>query len=351
MEKYKCNEGYLYNDSFSEKEFINAVLKYIKDDNLSPSYIFDEMELSNVSRINVPIILSSGKANIEYKRKIGYDRIVTTTKYKTTTYGNGFQNRTQSSSSKTVTDWKNDNGTITGDATSGIYADKYKIYDEYITNHKMDRNNVSILKDDVLEKYTLSEDDIEYLKNDILNKVFENNITYPGNHVKDQEYYGDVELYNSSCTIVSLYSVIITIRDTNLQFIAASNGDIEIKLFGEYPFDNYDELLKYNREVTKERLAATKSPRKNAKIISLFSVLLFILLLILGISLSILALTIISIVLLILGLILTIKYLIDIKNISKPYYQKIAERNKKDYQEKERIKEEGFQSYLNKMNK
>lgn len=41
-------EGYLYNDSFSEKEFKEAVLKYIMDDYMSPSYIFDELEISEL---------------------------------------------------------------------------------------------------------------------------------------------------------------------------------------------------------------------------------------------------------------------------------------------------------------
>ena len=44
MKDYKINVGYLYNDSFTEKEFLNAVLKKINDDNSAPSYIFDEIE-------------------------------------------------------------------------------------------------------------------------------------------------------------------------------------------------------------------------------------------------------------------------------------------------------------------
>ena len=88
-----------------------------------------------------------------------------------------------------------------------------------------------------------------------------------------------------------------------------------------------------------------------AKVSSLSSFAIFILLLILGLSLNILALTIISIFVLTIGLILGIKYLNDVKRISKPFYKKIYDNNHKIFKEHQRIKEEGYQSFINKPNR
>ena len=99
MEKYKLDEGYIYNDSYSEKDFYDAVLETIRNDSMAPSYIFDEMIISKVVRINVPLILTDGDSEIKYSRMIGFDKLETTTKTKTTTYGSGYQNKTHSTSS------------------------------------------------------------------------------------------------------------------------------------------------------------------------------------------------------------------------------------------------------------
>ncbi|MCR4898228.1 MAG: hypothetical protein K5892_03275 [Acholeplasmatales bacterium] len=350
MEDYRFNEGYVYNDSFSEQDFLKAVLDNIKEDISSPSYIFDEMILSKVSRINVPLILCDGDSEIEYTRLLGFDSLETTTKYKTTTYGNGYQNKSQSTSVRTITNWQRDSGTLSGSAKSGTYDEKYKIYDEYVTNHKMDRQNIRVMSINELNNYHLTSEQIEFMKNDILNKVFQNNITYPGNHVKDEEYSGTTTLYNISCTIVSLYSLAISIRNKNLLFVACSNGQIEIKVFGEYPCDNYDEVNKQNREISNQRLEATKKPRTISKYTILSTILLFVLFLVLGLTLNVLALTIVSIVILLLGLIVFIKFRIDVKKISKPYYEQVAQNNKKDYEIKEQYKDESYQRFINKYN-
>lgn len=344
MENYIYNEGYLYNDSFSEKEFKDAVLKHILDDLEAPSYIFDEMELSKIKRINVPLILSIGESKIEYVRMIGFDTIETTTKYKTNSYGN----KTHSTSSRTITNWQKDSGTIIGSASSGYFDEKYNIYEDYIAKHQMDKNNFKLLSNDDLKNYPLTDKIIEYLKNDTLDKVFKANITYPGNHVKDETYDGNTNLTNISCTIVSLYQVSVKIRDKAIDFIAASNGKIDIISFGEYPIENFENNLKFNMEISKERKEATKRERMLAKISLLSSFAIFILLLILGLSLNILALTIISIFVLAIGLILGIKYLNDVKRISKPFYKKIYDHNHKVFKEHQRIKEEGYQSFINK---
>lgn len=347
MDNYKINTGYIYKDSFSKKDFIDAVLKKIKDDIYSPSYIFDEMTLSDVSRINVPIILASGDSTIEYSRKLGYDKIVTTTKYKTITYGSGVQNRTQSTSSKTITEWQNDYGTITGSATSGTYPEEYMIYDEYITNHQMDKNNVGQLSSEELSKYSLTEGNIEYLKNDILDKVYKSNITYPAQHVKDEEYSGTTNLYNITCTIVSLYMVQVSIRDKIIQYIASSNGEIEIISFGDYPMEDAEEVFSFNKKISQQRKEATKKPRTIAKYSMISSLVLFIILLIIGISSGIKAIIFISVLIFILGLIITIKFNIDVKRISKPFYKQIYDHNMKFYKEKLKIKDEGYQNYIN----
>ncbi|MBR4495862.1 MAG: hypothetical protein IKP12_01845 [Acholeplasmatales bacterium] len=348
MGKYNFNEGYLYNDSFSEKEFKDAVLKYIMDDYMSPSYIFDEIKLSEVGRINIPLIQSTGRADIEYFRQIGYDTIETTTKYKTTTYSNGFQNKTQSSSSRTITNWQNDSGTLEGIAQSGYYDEKYKIYDEYVANHVMDKKNISLLSNDDLKNYPLTDDIIDFLKNDTINKVFQEKITYPTNKVRNEKYNGEATLTNISCTIVSLYVINVSVRDKEIYFIVCSNGDIEIKMFGDYPSDNYDSVLKFNREVSEERKEATKKERTITRWTIISTIILFLLLLILGLSQKIIALTIISFVVLVIGLIIYSKYKLTIKKISKPYYERIAEHNKKDSAEKNRIKEEGYESFRRK---
>lgn len=349
MDNNKFTEGYLYNDSFTEKEFLDAVIKNIKDDYNSPSYIFDEMKIGNIERIEFPIIQATGQSEIKYSRMLGFDRIETTTKYKTTTYSSGYQNQTHSTSSRTITDWKQDTGTIEGDDTSGTIYEDLKIYDEYITNHQMDKSNIRVLSNDELNKYSLSSNIIEYLKNDILSKVFKNNITYPTDKVKDEEYHGNTNLTNICITIVSLYKLTITIRDKAITFIASSNGNIDIKQFGEYPLDNIDNIFEFNRKMANERKIATYKERTIAKCSILSSIVLFILFLILGLILNILALTIISIVILVIGLIIGIKFIIDVKKISKPYYEKVRENANKQYNNLHNQKEESYQRFIKNM--
>lgn len=307
------------------------------------------MLISEVGRINIPLIQATGEAEIEYSRMLGFDSYVTTTKYKTTTYSNGFQNKTQSSSTKTVTNWQNDSGTLNGTASSGTYDEKYKIYDEYVKDHVMDKNNIRLLTVEELSACELTPNMIEFLENDILNKVYQNNITYPTNNVKNEEYDGTVKLNNICSTIVSLYSLGIKIRDKELYFIACSNGDIEIKVFGEYPSDNFNEELNFNREITTQRMEATKRPRAIAKYTFLSTIVLFILFLVLGISLNVLALTIISFVILVIGLIIGIRYANDVKKISKPYYRQIFEHNTMLMEKRNQEKEEAYERYVNKM--
>ena len=348
MENYKLDNGFIYNDSFTEKEFYDAVIKNIRNDSMAPSYIFDEMVISKVGRINVPLFLTDGKSDIEYTRMIGYDSLETTTKTKTTTYGNGFQNKTYSTSTRTITNWERDSGTLSGTAKSGTYDDKYKIYDEYVKNHKMDKSNISQMPAEELNKYSLTPTEVEFLKNDIMTKVFENNITYPGHHVKNEEYYGETTLYNSSVTIVSMYSLAIKIRDRELLFVACTNGDIELKLFGDYPADNFDEVFAITSEISAKRQEATKKERRIVKISILSGIALFILFLVLGLSLNILALTITSFVVLLIGIVLAIIFGVKVKKISKPYNEEIRQHNERDFENKRNHKEESYQSFINK---
>lgn len=350
MDTFELENGFVYNDSFTEKDFYDAVIENIRNDYMAPSYIFDEIIISEVGRINVPLILTDGNAEIEYSRMIGYDSYVTTTKYKTTTYGNGYQNRTQSSSTKTVTDWQYDSGTISGSAKSGTYDDQYKVYDEYIRDHKMDKSNIRSMSSEELSKYKLTPKMVEFMKNDILTKVFENYITYPGQHVKNEEYSGEVTFYNSAVTIVSMYSLAIRIRDKELLFVACTNGDIELKVFGDYPTDNFDEVLAINGEISEKRKEATKTERLITKLSIISGIVLFILFLVLGLSLDILALTITSFVVLLIGIIMTIIFGVKVSKISKPYYDQMRENSTKDFEKKKNYKEESYQSFINKNN-
>ena len=346
MGNFRLENGFVYNDSFTEKEFYDAVIENIRQDFNAPSYIFDEMEISNIGRINVPLILTDGEANIEYSRVIGYDTYETTTKVKTTTYGNGWQNRSQSTSTRTITNWENDYGTLTGSAKSGTYDEQYKIYDEYIRDHKMDKSNMHQMSDDELIQYTVSPEMVEFMENDIITKVFTNYITYPGQHVKNEEYSGEVSFYNSAVTIVSMYSIGIRIRDKELYFVACTNGDIELKIFGEYPADNFDEVFKITSEIESRRLEATKKERRIVKLSILSSIALFILFLVLGLSLDVLALTIISFVVLAAGIVVAIIFGKKVKKISKPYKDEIREHNERDFAAKRNHKEESYQSFI-----
>ena len=348
MSNFKLDNGFVYNESFTEKEFYDAVLENIRNDFQAPSYIFDEVVFSNIGRINVPLILTDGEANIEYSRMIGYDTYQTTTKVKTTTYSNGWQNRSQSSSTRTITNWQNDYGTITGSAKSGTYDEQYKIYDEYIRDHQMDKSNMHKMTGEELSQYTVSPEMVEFMENDILTKVFENYITYPGQHVKNEEYSGEVTFYNSAVTIVSMYSLALRIRDKELLFVACTNGDIELKLFGEYPADNFDEVFTITSEIESNRLEATKNERRIVKISILSAIASFILFLILGLSLDILALTIISFATLLIGIIIAIIYGKKVKKISKPYNDEIQKHNERDFENKRKHKEESYQIFINK---
>ena len=350
MNNYKIKEGYLYKDSFTEKDFLNSVINNIKNDNDAPSYIFNEMILSDVKRINVPLILTDGDAKIEYSRMIGINNIITTTKTTTKTYGNGYQNVSHNSYSNTVTNWQNDSGVIEGSSKSGYYYKEYIEYDDYIRDHIMDKNNIRALTIEELDKYSISLDVVEYMKKDILDKVYQENTTYPTNQVKDEKYNGDVILYNTTCTIVSLYSIDVTIRDKKIIFVASSNGDIDLKMFGEYPFDDYSKVFEFTKEISKERSIATKNQRLIKRLAILLSVPLFILLLVLGISLNILVLTIISFVVLILGIIIFIIKSKEIKKISKPYNKRIIEYRSRIYNDNNKNKEEGYNKFINKMN-
>ena len=347
MGNFKLENGFVYNDSFTEKEFYEAVLENIRNDFRAPSYIFDEIEISDIGRINVPLILTDGEANIEYSRMIGYDTYETTTKVKTTTYSNGWQNRSQSSSTRTITNWQSDYGTLTGSAKSGTYDEQYKIYDEYIRDHQMDKSNIHQMDSAELSQYTVSPEMIEFMENDILTKVFTNHITYPGQHVKNEEYSGTVTFYNSAVTIVSMYSLAVKIRDKELLFVACTNGDIELKIFGEYPADDYDEVFKITSAIESRRLEATINERRIVKLSILSSIALFILFLVLGLSLDILALTIISFVVLVTGIVVAIIFGKKVKKISKPYNEEIREHNERDFAAKRNHKEESYQEFVN----
>ncbi len=345
----KITYGYKYNDSFTEDEFKNEVFKFLLNSRLAPDYIFDEFEYSNVGRINIPLIIAEGKSEIEYSRMLGFDRYETTTKVKTTTYSNGFSNRTQSSSTRTITDWKKDEGVLEGTATAGYYDPKYELYNEYVANHVMDKNNICTLTADEIKNYEISDEVVHNLKNDILNNVFHNNITYPTNNVKNEEYYGTTTINNITCTIVSLYKMVISIRDKQLMFFACSNGEIEMKYFGEFPLDDdYIESMNKVSEIITEKKKETKTPKLIYRLSFLFGIAIFVTFLVLGIQNNQTVLIILSFIPLIIGFVIGIKYYKVASKINKAYSNKvIAYNNDKDKQRFEK-KERSYERLINK---
>ena len=342
--------GYRYGDSFTEEDFRNEVFQFLKDSILVPTYIFDEMEYTKVGRINIPLIIADGTATINYSRKLGFDRYETTTKVKTTTYGNGYQNRTQTSSTRTITDWRYDEGTLTGDASAGTYDEKYRSYDEYVTNHVMDKNNIIQIEPNEYAPYEATEEMLNNIKNDILNKVYSENITYPADHVKNEEYYGDVTLHNITYTIVSLYSMVISIRDKQILFYACSNGQIEMKYYGDFPFDDdWQQELDTVGEINRERSQETKKPRLIYIFSFLIGIALFITLLVLGIQNNLIALNILSAVPLLIGFFFGIKYFRITSKINRAYSKRVIDYRMNLENKRQEIKNESYESFIQKL--
>ena len=343
-------DGYKYNESFTKKDFINQVLLIIKDDTKSPDYIFDEMTLNDVNTIYVPIYFADGRADINYSRTIGYDRVEQWVETKITKYSDGTQKREPSYKSRTVTDWHPDSGMLTGDTTVNDYEDKYDIFKAVINKESRDENNISPLTDDEIDSFEVNPDIIARIKNKMINRIFENNISYPGSHVKDEYYSGTAKINNLSVLAYPIYTLEINIRDKTLIFYACPNGEMDIHMTGEYPLeDDLDEYFRNTRAFGEERKALTKKPKRISRLSLFLGLALFITFIVLGSNFDLTFLYFIGIPFLIAGIIVYGIFHSKVKKLDKMVGSKVFKFNKEWYERKAKKKEESYNNLINRI--
>lgn len=341
-------DGYKYDPSITKGEFVNQVLLMIKDNCLAPSYVFDEMKLGDVEVINVPIYSAEGHADINYSRTIGYDRLEQWTEYKITKYSDGTSKTEPKYKSRTVTDWHPDSGMLCGDSQTTYYEDKYNPLNPAIKRSLRDENNISPLTDDELDSYEVNPDIVNSMKNDIINDVFRNNISYPGNHVKDEYYSGNAKITKLSLILYPVYTLEIIVRDKTIYYYASPNGEIDIQMTGDYPSENdVEEYFAKCREYGEERRALTKKPKLIRNLIFLATLAAFITCLVFGSKYDLLFLTIIGIVLFVGGLIPTIMFHSKVKKLNKIVSDKVIQFNKERNARLENEKNEGYNRFIN----
>lgn len=321
MDRLHFQSGYRYSDSYSTEEFYDGVLLYLRDDEFCPPYIFDEAKFSNVSKIDIPLIKAKGTASINYSRILGYDKQVAYTIETKIKKPDGSIQRKYSNSYKTETEWVRDNGTINGVSEASFIDPKYK---DFINSLKLDETSLVKIDNKELNSFIIDDVVLESLKNNILENVYKNNITYPVNKIKNEEYSGDVDIENLSITIVSLYALEVNVRDSSFVLYASTNGSSTIYKLGNYPIN--DDQEDYNKKIyniSTERNKVTKLPRTIRLISVIFLTALFLTLLIIGISKNILALTIVSFIPLILEIVIVIILNKKIRKVVLEYGEKI----------------------------
>ena len=304
MSELHFQSGYRYSDSYSKKEFFSAALIYLKDEYLCPAYIFDEAKFSDVSIIDIPIIKAKGIASINYSRLLGYDKQVAYTTKKTTKYSDGTRRNSYSTSYKTETEWVKDFGSISGVGNATFTDPKYV---DFINSQKLDDSSIIPLSNKELNSLKIDDVALNSLKNDILNIVYKENITYPVNKIKHEEYSGDVEIENLSITFVSIYAMDVTVRDKTFVLYACTNGSDKVYRLGDLPIN--DDQEDYNNkiyEISTKRDKITKLPRTFRLLSILLLSALFIVLLAIGINKNILALKIVSFIPIVLEIIIVI---------------------------------------------
>lgn len=346
---YNITSGFRYNDSLTKEDFKNQVFEYLRDTFVVPSYIFDEFTFDDVVKIDVPIIRSKGQATINYSRTIGYDKIEQWIEKTTIKYSDGTSKVKYNPRSRKYTEWVFDSGSITGEGFASIYDDiKYEEFNGLINIDDKDKNITELTKDE-LEKIEIHPQVLKSSKNVILKEVFANNITYHGDHVKDETYSGDVKIIDLFAIIVSFYVLDIKIRDRSIRFFISTNGDQELRVVGEFPVeDDYQEDLKKISDLLTERDEKLKEPKKVYHTTNLIGFLLFVILLILGIVFHLVALIIVSFAPLILGYILGFKSMKEAKQIKKEYRITICDYNNEKMNQKKTIKNEGYERFINK---
>lgn len=346
MDRLHFQSGYRYSDSYSMEEFFNKALIYLKDDEFCPPYIFDEAKFSNVSKIDIPIIKAKGIASINYSRILGYDKQVTYTIETKIKKPDGSTQRKYSNSFKTETKWVKDSGVINGVSEASFVDPKYI---DFINSLNLDETSLVKIDNKELNSFIIDDVVLEQLKNNILNNVYKDNITYPVNKIKKEEYSGEVEINNLSVTIISLYALEVNVRDSSFVLYASTNGSSTIYKLGNYPInDDQEDYNKRIYNISSERNSITKLPRTIRLLSVILLTALFLTLLIIGISKNILALTIVSFIPLILEIVIVIILNKKIRKVVLEYGEKINnitnERSK--LINEERI--DGYNRYINK---
>ena len=338
-------EGYCYSDSYSKEEFFDAILKYLRDEYLCPPYIFDEAKFSEVNKIDIPIIKAKGIANVNYSRMLGYDKQVKYTTKKTTRFSDGTSRNQYSYSYKTETEWVNDYGTLSGLASATFIDPKYV---DFINSQELDNSSIIPLENKELNSFRIDEEALNSLKQNILDNVYRDNITYPVNKVKKEQYDGDVEIENLSVTLVSIYAMDVTVRDKTFVLYACTNGSDKIYRLGDLPInDDQEEFNNRIYDIATKRDKITKLPRTIRLLTILILSASFIALLAIGINKNILALKIVSFIPIILEIVIVIILNKKIRKVVLEYGEQMnnitSEREK--LIEEERI--EGYNRFIN----
>ena len=345
MGELHFQSGYRYSDSYSKEEFFDGALKYLRDEYLCPPYIFDEAKFSDVNKIDIPIIKAKGIANVNYSRMLGYDKQVKYTTKKTTRFSDGTSRNQYSYSYKTETDWVQDYGTISGSSNSTFVDPKFV---DFINSQELDNSSIVPLENKELNSFRIDEEALNSLKQNILDNVYKDNITYPVNKIKKEQYAGDVEIENLSVTLVSIYAMDVTVRDKTFVLYACTNGSSKIYRLGDLPInDDQEEFNKKIYATSSKRDSITKLPR----LFRLLSIILltasFIALLALGINKNILALRMVSFIPLILEIVIVIILNKKIRKVVREY----AEIMGNMYTEREKLMNEerieGYNRFIN----
>jgi len=346
MEELHFQSGYRYSDSYTEEEFFDCALKYLRDEYLCPPYIFDEAIFSNVNKIDIPIIKAIGIANIEYSRLLGYDKQVAYTTKKTTRYSDGTRRNSYSTSYKTETDWVRDLGAINGKASSTFIDPNYI---DFINNQELDDSSLVPLENRELNSFKIDDVALNSLKNNILETVYRENITYPVNKVKKEEYDGIVDIENLSVTLVSIYAIDVRVRDKSFVLYACTNGSSTIYRLGDLPInDDQEDFNNKIYDISTKRDKITKIPRTIRLLSIILLTLLFIALLVIGINKNILVLRIVSFIPLIVEIVIVIVLNKKIRKVVLEYGEQMNKlyKEREDLINEERI--EAYERYINK---
>ena len=339
-------EGYRYTESYSKEEFFSNALKYLKDEYLCPAYIFDEAKFSDISVIDIPIIKAEGIANINYSRLLGYDKKIAYTTKKTTKYSDGTRRNDYSTSYKIETEWVKDLGTINGISNSTFIDPKYV---DFINSQNLDSSSIIPLSTKELNSMHIDKAALNSLKQNILDNVYRDNITYPVNKIKREEYNGDVDILKLIVTLVPMYALDVTVRDKSFVLYACANGSSKIYRLGDLPInDDQEDFNNKINSISDKRDAITKWPRIFRLLTIIFSAILFITFLSLGINKNILALRLLSFIPIIIGIIIVIILNKRIRKVVLYYGEQMTNL----YNEREEfIKEERLEAYERFINK